>query len=437
MGARPWFFPGLYLPLRRLARLTSRVVTRARRTLLFGLTACAAACVPRGDPPAGRQLIADRTTTVAGMVRPNGDGVTRVLIFRPAQDALPSQYPQRRDLYVVAAGSDTAPVERLLATDVQQLGGGSCLSSWRDGFCSDARGRLLVMTNFDANGFTELARIDAVTGDRLDLGVASYYIFSLSGERFFFTDPLRNEVTLVEPDDRAVPLGGIGSSAFVGEVLYYTTQHLELMRIAPGGAPERLATGISYFAPPTTEGPPLLVLGRTTADPLVNTFSLLDTVTLEETALPADLTRFELSPDRRWILTFDPATGRGAFIERTTGVRDSFEIPGYQGGFYEWRPGRDEIWFPDGGYPDAKLWIKKPGEPVIEVAAMAYSFSNELGGSSLFTRDGAYWFSMRGMIDFRPIMQVGSADDPAGERFDITPAGTFGRPTGSSRTVDS
>ena len=120
-----------------------------------------------------------------------------------------------------------------------------------DGFCGDARGRLLVMTNFDpTSGFTMLARIDPVTGDRLDLGVASYFTLSPSGERFIYTGPPTGDVTLVEPDDRAIPLGGVGSSAFVGEVLYYTTQHLELMRIAPGGAPERLATGISCLRSP-------------------------------------------------------------------------------------------------------------------------------------------------------------------------------------------
>jgi hypothetical protein len=382
--------------------------------------------MPRGDPPAGRQLVADRTTMVGGMVRANGDGVARVLILRPAQDALPSPYQQRRDLYVVAAGPDTPPVEQLLATDVQQFSGGTCGLVRAYGFCSDARGRLLVLTNFDPTlGFTKLARINPVTGDRLDLGVASYYILSPSGERFIYTGAPTLDVTLVEPDDRVVPLGSVGSTVFVGEVLYYTTQQLELMRIVPGGTPERLATGVGFFASATTEGNRLLVLARTTADPTVNTFSIFDTATLEETAAPPGVSRFELSPDGRWILTFDTATGRGAFIERATGVQDAFEIPGYQGGSYEWRPGHDEIWFPDGSYSDAKVWIKKPGQPAIMVSAMAISLPNEQGGISIFTGDGAYWFSMRGMIDFRPIMQVGSADDPAGERFDLLPLGTF------------
>jgi hypothetical protein len=60
------------------------VVTLARGILLAGLAASAAACVPRGDPPAGRQLVADRTSRLGGFVRSNGDGITRVLITRPA-----------------------------------------------------------------------------------------------------------------------------------------------------------------------------------------------------------------------------------------------------------------------------------------------------------------------------------------------------------------
>jgi hypothetical protein len=407
-------------------------VSRARGTLLVGLAAAVAGCVPRGDPPSGVQLVADRAAYLGGVLRPNGDGVTRVLVQRQVPKAAP--YGESRfDLSVASVGPDAPPAERLLATNVQALGAGNCYPILRwDGFCSDARGRLLVMTGYDPmQGFTMLARIDPVTGVREDLGATGYYVLSPSGGSLLvFTDRLGGDATLYDAAGRAVVLDSPSSNLFIGEVLYYTTPQLELTRIAPGGAAERLATGIGFFGPATTEGTQLLMLARPTADPTVNTFSIFDTVTLEETPLPAGGTpvggqRFELSPSGRWIVTSDASTGRTTLIERSTGAQEDVEIPAYQAGSYAWRPRHDELWFFAGSQLEPAVWIKKPGQPLIGTPGMPYALANDLSGDSMFTGDGAYWFSSRGVDDdFRPILQVGSADDPQGDRFDLAPEGT-------------
>ena len=44
----------------------------------------AAACVPRGDPPQGRQIVADRVSFPVYVVPSAGDGTTRVFVTRPA-----------------------------------------------------------------------------------------------------------------------------------------------------------------------------------------------------------------------------------------------------------------------------------------------------------------------------------------------------------------
>ena len=101
---------------------------RARQRA-FGLAcaaACAAACVPRGEPPAGRQLVADRVTVIGGFARPNGDGITRVLLMR-RPDA--SQLQSYFDLYVASVDATGAPpVERLLATNVSPQGDYGCFA---------------------------------------------------------------------------------------------------------------------------------------------------------------------------------------------------------------------------------------------------------------------------------------------------------------------
>ena len=50
---------------------------------LAALAVAMAACLPRGAPPGGRQVVADRKATLEAIVPPNGDGVLRILILKP------------------------------------------------------------------------------------------------------------------------------------------------------------------------------------------------------------------------------------------------------------------------------------------------------------------------------------------------------------------
>jgi len=393
------------------------------------LVAVAAACLPRGDPPAGRQLVADRTTTLVGIVRPNGDGITRVLIVRPASDAT---IPYALDLFVVSADSAGGPpVERLLAASLPGGFAVGCGAWVTECFRTDARGRLLVTTSSDANRtLTTMARIDPVAGDRLELGAVSYDLLSPNGERLvvFTGDGLAAEATLYEADDRVIPLGRATDVGFVGEVLLFVAAQQELMRILPGGAPERVATGVVGVSQQMTDGDRLIVLFRPTADPMVNAASVLDVVTLEETPGPPGALAFTLSPSGRWFYRADFETGLFTFIDRATSLQDVVEFPPYRIGSYEWRPGHDEVWFQNAQIDPAQartISIKKPGAPAVEIPGSLLAYSDGSGRASSFTHDGVYWFSSPATSSERPIVQVGSADDPTGDRFDLAPAGTF------------
>jgi hypothetical protein len=403
-------------------------VTLRRRLPAARVVAClgafAAACIPRGDPPTGRQVVADRTSTLVGIVRPNGDGVTHVLIMRPGKELFSG------DLYVVSVdAAGRPPSERLLAANIQ--GVGNCQHQPGECLPSDARGRVFVTTASDPNlRAATFARIDPFTGERLDFDEGAFYVRSPTGERLLVsTSSPDGQATLYEADDRVLPLGATRFGLFVGEDLYYVTAQQELMRIAPGGAPELLRTGIFSFSPHMTEGNPLLLLSRATDDPFVYSSSIFDTVTLEETPSPVQ-GQFSMSPDGRWLLTVDYRTGHVTLVERTTGVEESFDLPAFQfgGGNYEWRPGHTEVWFPTSQYPQTTTLIKKPGAPAVEIPGSAFTYGDEsTGQASFFTRDGTYWFSSRGMPSERPIVQVGSADNPTGARFDLAPTGnTFG-----------
>jgi hypothetical protein len=402
----------------RLGRLAS----------LACVAALAAACVPRGDPPAGRQLVADRTAALVGMVRPNGDGATRLLVTRPGQD------PMTVDLSVITAdAAGGPPSERVLAAGLHSTFSVDC-QIWMNCFPNDARGRVFLTTAYDMSGTGPgwiTTRIDPLTGDRLELGAGAAFQLSPSGERLLVSTPVSNasarmyqNATLYEADDRAVALGTTNYGLFIGEDLYYVTAQQELMRLVPGGVPELLSTGIGFFNRLTLEGDLLLELVRSSADLTSNTYSIFDAVTLEETASPFGSTPFAMLTDGRWLLALDFTSGSATFIERVTGAEDVFTPPPEFGiGGLLFRPGHDEVWFSDGQYPQPTLWIKKPGGPAVESSGLPYEYADDSGGSSSFTRDGAYWFSSRAPAGERPIVQVGSADDPNGARFDVVPAG--------------
>ena len=79
-----------------------------------------AACLPRGDPPAGRQIVADRRSALTGIVPPTGDGVSPILVTRPSR-------PGSEDLFVISVEpAGGAPQETLLAANIDAGFGLGC-----------------------------------------------------------------------------------------------------------------------------------------------------------------------------------------------------------------------------------------------------------------------------------------------------------------------
>jgi hypothetical protein len=391
-----------------------KVPGRCLTTLAF---ACVAACVPRGDPPTGRQIVADRTSAPLTFIASNGDGKTRLLVARPSQD----QSTRGADLSVVTLDpSGGEPVERLLATDVVNTNDFSLPAwVWGHGSCggTDARGRLFVSVggDFYGNGpASDLVRIDAVTGDRLDLGPAATCLQSASSDRLLVI--AGKSATLFDADDQPATLDTT-QATFVGEDLYYVTSQHELVRLSPGGGPQPLASGVGDMEGfvPSDSGPALL-LSRPTQDQLVSTYSVLDLTTGQETPWPFPRPGlFSVSPDKRWLLTTALDTDAVAFVDWRTGEQRPISLPSGEAGGYFWRPGHDEeVWFVSGDQPLVSM--RAPDGRAADYPIEALGFTDNMGGSSIFTPDGAFLFSRRPSSDSYAV-QVGSADDPTGPAF--------------------
>lgn len=389
------------------------------KTLTLALLACAAACVPRGDPPAGRRIVADRVSTPVGFVASNGDGVTRVLMTRPGQD------PSAIDLWVVSVDETGAPpIERLLAQNVVASFDAGPPRVYGQGNCggTDGRGRLLVSIN-DGTGSIDLARIDSLTGDRLDLGPVQTCLFSASGQRLLAIQG--DSSALYGPDDAVVPLDA-RTGLFLGEDLYYVTTHQDFRRLAADGSSALLASNIASFGPwmSTDTGPALLVT-RQTADHLVSASSVLDLSTGQETPLPF-LTNggYSLSPDGRWFVTFDRDTGASAFVDWRTGDKEPIALPEARSSQAFWRPGHDEVWFSAFSSQQPSLSIRRPGGFAVDLPLAPTALTDDRWSDSIFTADGAWWFSSPLSQGISPDVLVGSADDPSGPRFQVAPPAT-------------
>ena len=406
-----------------------------------------AGCLPAGSAPIGRHLLSDRTLSGVHFSPSETDGVpSHLLVTGPAQAA--SYYSETykvADLYEILADTTSKTAHGLAPAKLQAE---KCLVPQDPtdfAVQTDIRGRPLVVRYVEATGNLDsrfaVFRVDLATGTQEWLGDADYY------PPFppFVLSPGRTRVLVgrfpseLEELDTWTWLGYSASDAtFVGEAVYYDAFLLptlgtpDLWRVAPDGQPELLDHNASPFVTFATDRGPRLIVERElqTQDATPDYgFSLFDPATLQEAPLLStgnpgwswnpDPTL--ASPDGYWLVwwrdnltLFNWVTSETQEIDAATSNRISF---------WEWRPGHDELWL---AMDDGTLGIWKPETGVTAMpVAPVQNTQAPSSRNSAFTSDGNYWFSLRPGHEpgGQPALYVGSADDPSGPAFQVTPAG--------------
>jgi hypothetical protein len=391
------------------------------------LVACAAAaCLSRGDPPSGRQVVTGRKSRLVGVLPATPEGTLRLLVMRGRVGAtIP-------DLYLVSAPTDGSPPSEALVTEgwVWTPQVGSCHDLFGPCFPVDARGRLLLTGNFDHSTYSsDVIRFDPATGDRVDFGPRAGFVLSPSGRRLvvYTNDNAAGmaQTTLYEADDHAVDLPNANGTTFVGEALFYVTLDHQLMRVLPDAAPESVQANVTSFEEKDVDSGPLLTLDLATDDPSVGLKSVIDPVTLDVifAPVPSGYTSALSSDGHWWLLINQSPTPNGQtyrLIEARTGAEEDFQTPGPTF-FPQWRPGRAEIWASINQYGDAPVtWIKRPGEPLASIPTGAGGYNG-----AIFNDDGTYWYwGEEGSAKGRTSMFVGLADDPTAPLVRLNPDGS-------------
>jgi hypothetical protein len=407
---------------------TSRQSTAS---LTFAVLAIMAGCLPRGAPPGGRQVLTDRTARLSGILPSNGDGVLRFFVTRPGSDA------DVVDVSMVSVDpSGGPPAESLIVSGVESTIGLDCYFGVAPCHAIGPTGVVVILHG----GGT--AKIDVFTGDRTLVDQNGYQ--SQDGQESFSQTPGTSTGTLTDKTTGTTrTISDVSLSyQFVDDDFYYLTTEGALVRIAPSGAPQQLATGLvprqttfvvgqptppPAFSTRWTAAGTLFILNRPTDDPAVFESSLLDPITGGETPLPFADPNAAISWDGRWVLdtAVSPTTSLTFFDWRagTTTVVES-PVPVIPRDFQMvWRPGTAEAWLP-AAYPEASGVVAVGPETPAQFVPNQALQNQTLVQNTLypFTPDGAYWFSYS--LDptantSTPVIEVGASDDPTGPRFSL------------------
>jgi hypothetical protein len=390
-------------------------VIKRRLFQLSLLAAASGACLPRGEPPAGQQILADRGAVLGPVVPPNGDGVLRFLILRYHPNSTMA------DLSVIALDTDNQPSPELpLLSNFDANGELGCRFNI---YCSfDAEGRITVYTDQGP------VAVDAAKGQ------VEAVDWQHPMGRYFIPDPGGATGTLYDADGHSMsiqlappttPPSQPDSWQLLGDDFYYRDPKNALIDIPPSDVPMQVASDVLVFRllPTTnfytlTSGEGLLLLTRAAPDGNGKQYSVFDPASKKETLLPFDGSQATLSPDARWVLApLDHDNGIFALFDLWTGVSQTIDLHESLVTF-TWRPGTPELWVetsdPTGGNT---LWV-------VQTDGSAVSFPGD--DLSHFSDDGAYWFSGGTLMDNgTQVMNVGIADDPAAPQYQMNPPNTF------------
>jgi hypothetical protein len=388
------------------------------------LAAAAAGCLPRGAPPSGQQILHDRSTLLAGLVPPNGDGLLRLLVTRPGSTSA------RANLSVLSLDADNNLLsEVLLVPDIDPVFTVNC-SGGLAPCMFDSQGTILVGSSADKQ-----LRVNPITGDVQPvspfdpepppLGQRGYIYQSMTSGTLYDADGHTTEIQLAPP-----PPNGFGALyKQLGDDFYYVDPQHNLIEFPPTDVPQQVAAGVINFKFWDTDDGPVLGLSRTKADGSGTLFSIGDPRSGMETILPFDVMTAALSPDARWVLdTTNEMAGQFSFFDRSSGTPQSVDI-GQPARFADWRPGTSEAWVmgaPPDWHQAGTVWILRPDAPPISVPDINVAGGTADGGGSIFTADGVYWFASTATTDSGTnVYQIGRADAPTGPRYSLNPPATF------------
>ena len=432
-----------------------QVLAAAAGCLLLG-------CLPVGNPPAGRHVIAGRTISGVYLSPSEVNGVpSNLLVTGPMHEIPPAGTDLRPELALPLANLPFADLYAVPYADI--AGTKSGLAGWQpvvgDFLVSyqtlthgmiptDSLGRLIVAQYSSVFGLLNTEQVDLATGAARYLGTpdllaeAPVFLLSSARTRVFVGGSGPGRLCDL---DACQSIDNISKNiAFVGEDFYYTdglpaasgVPAGNLYRLKPHAQPEVLLsfTGVVSFQRILGDSTPQLLLSLAT-DTGDAPFALFDTDTLNTTSLPPEKGQAQFvsaSSDGHWLAflvavptgdSSQPADHRLFLYNWVAGafaIVDSTSAGQGIGTTIEWRPGRPELWIST--LPDGFL-IWRPDADLTTVQATLYPYIQApYGKPSAFTRDGRHWFSTG--TGQRPTIYVGLADDATAPQLPLNPRGT-------------